>query len=86
MRVILRKGHIGHNFYFIYSGSVFVNIEETDNAGEMFSKTEAVLSKGDSFGVSVCPYLLIKDQFKEAHNVSYVYNIKNGGKYVAIVS
>ena len=51
MRVILRKGHIGQNFYFIFSGSVFVDIEEKNNAGEMFNKTEAVLSKGDSFGV-----------------------------------
>ena len=33
MRVILRKGHIGVNFYFIYSGSVFINVEEASSTG-----------------------------------------------------
>ncbi|XP_077978892.1 uncharacterized protein LOC144434315 [Glandiceps talaboti] len=50
-RVILRKGHIGQNFYFIYSGSVFVNTEERHPVtGKIFTKTEAVLARGDSFG------------------------------------
>ncbi|KAK6165421.1 hypothetical protein SNE40_022350 [Patella caerulea] len=49
-RVILRKGHIGYNFYFVFSGSAFVNVEEVDSAGETFVKTEAVVKKGDSFG------------------------------------
>lgn len=52
LRVILRKGHVGQNFYFIYSGSVFVNVEDTNAQGEKFVKTEVVLHKGDSFGVS----------------------------------
>ncbi|XP_070565317.1 cyclic nucleotide-binding domain-containing protein 2-like [Ptychodera flava] len=50
-RIILRKGHIGQNFYFIYSGSVFVNTEELNPATRRtFVKTEAVLSRGDAFG------------------------------------
>jgi hypothetical protein len=51
-RVILRRGHIGQHFYFIYSGSVFVNVQEENGQGEKFLKTEVVFSKGDSFGVS----------------------------------
>lgn len=52
MRVILRQGHIGHNFYFIYSGSVFVNINDVNDSGVKFSRTEVILTKGDSFGVT----------------------------------
>lgn len=51
-RVILRRGHVGINFYFIYSGSVFVNVEEVNTRGDHFEKTETVLVRGDSFGVS----------------------------------
>ena len=50
-RIILRRGHIGHNFYFIFSGSVFVNVEDVNLDGERFIKTEAILGRGDSFGV-----------------------------------
>ncbi|XP_022304182.2 uncharacterized protein LOC111111479 isoform X4 [Crassostrea virginica] len=49
-RVILRRGHVGINFYFIYSGSVFVNVEDVNTRGEHFEKTETVLARGDSFG------------------------------------
>ena len=57
-RIILRRGHIGHNFYFIYSGSVFVNVQDTDSDGVPFIKTEAILGRGDSFGVSAaCVYI-----------------------------
>ncbi|XP_056008026.1 cyclic nucleotide-binding domain-containing protein 2-like isoform X3 [Ostrea edulis] len=49
-RVILRRGHVGINFYFIYSGSVFVNVEDIDSKGIRFEKTETVLMRGDSFG------------------------------------
>ncbi|XP_041366762.1 uncharacterized protein LOC121381506 [Gigantopelta aegis] len=49
-RVILRQGHIGQNFYLVYSGSVFVNVNDVTSSGERFTKTEAVLSRGDSFG------------------------------------
>ena len=51
-RIVIREGHIGQNFYFVYSGSVFVNVTESSPDGKPFVKTEAVLSKGDSFGVS----------------------------------
>nr|XP_006817128.1 PREDICTED: cyclic nucleotide-binding domain-containing protein 2-like [Saccoglossus kowalevskii] len=50
-RVVLRKGHVGLCFYFIYSGSVFVNTEEIHPTTKaVFTKTEAILTKGDSFG------------------------------------
>ncbi|XP_046583083.1 cyclic nucleotide-binding domain-containing protein 2-like [Haliotis rubra] len=49
-RVIIRQGHVGQNFYLIYSGSVFVNVMETGTNGKLFVKNEAVLTKGDSFG------------------------------------
>ncbi|OWF39456.1 Cyclic nucleotide-binding domain-containing protein 2 [Mizuhopecten yessoensis] len=49
-RVILRRGHVGFNFYFIFSGSVFVNLEDRNIDGEKFEKTETVLLRGDAFG------------------------------------
>ncbi|CAD5112445.1 DgyrCDS1667 [Dimorphilus gyrociliatus] len=49
-RTILRRGHVGQNFYFIFSGSVFVNVEETNSKGQTFYKTEVVLKRGESFG------------------------------------
>lgn len=58
-RVILRRGHVGINFYFIYSGSVFVNVEEVNTRGEHFEKTETVLVRGDSFGVSNFQFLAL---------------------------
>ena len=51
MRTILRKGHIGQNFYFVFSGSVFVNVEEEGPDGKRLIRTDAILTKGDSFGV-----------------------------------
>ena len=55
--MILRKGHVGQNFYFLYSGSVFVNVDDVTASGQVFSKTQVVLYKGDSFGVRI--YLLL---------------------------
>lgn len=52
-RIVLRRGHVGHNFYFVYSGSLFVNVQDTDSEGNPFIKTEAILGRGDSFGVSI---------------------------------
>lgn len=49
-RVILRRGHVGFNYYFIYSGSVFVNIEDINIEGKKFDRTVAVLVRGDAFG------------------------------------
>lgn len=58
MRIILRKGHIGLNFYFIYSGSVFINVDDVNAKGESFVKTEVVLSRGDAFGVILLLFLV----------------------------
>ena len=63
LRVILRKGHVGQNFYFIYSGSVFINVDDTNVQGEKFVKTEVVLTKGDSFGVR--PHSLTSNTSKQ---------------------
>ncbi|KAI0233993.1 Cyclic nucleotide-binding domain-containing protein 2 [Lamellibrachia satsuma] len=48
-RVVLRKGHIGYNVYYIYSGSVNVLLEKDDTG--IFVKPEVVvLKKGACFG------------------------------------
>ncbi|XP_077995026.1 cyclic nucleotide-binding domain-containing protein 2-like [Glandiceps talaboti] len=50
-RVIVRQGHIGYNFYFIYAGSVFVQLEMTDSrTGAVTANTMNVIGKGQSFG------------------------------------
>ncbi|XP_059171648.1 uncharacterized protein LOC131952810 [Physella acuta] len=49
-RVVLKSGHVGVNFYFIYSGSVFVNYEDISLDGTPFMRTVAMLTRGDSFG------------------------------------
>lgn len=49
-RIVLKNGHVGLNFYFIYSGSVFVNQEDETKQGRVFSRTVATLTRGDSFG------------------------------------
>ena len=47
----MRKGHQGHNMYFIFSGAVAVSFGPNENS--IFVKNEdIVLTKGDSFGVS----------------------------------
>ena len=51
-RIILRKGHVGRNYYIIFSGSVFVNVEDKNTFGDEFVKTETILSQGDAFGVN----------------------------------
>ena len=52
-RVILRKGHVGQAFYFIFSGSVFINIEGLHvETNEVVYKTVSILQRGDAFGVS----------------------------------
>lgn len=54
-RVVLRKGHIGVSFYFIFSGSVFVNVEELlTKTGHVMWHTAITLHRGDSFGVITC--------------------------------
>ena len=59
-RVIVRRGHVGIHFYFVYSGSVFVNVLDVDNKGNTFVRTENVLGKGDCFGVRLILYLLLQ--------------------------
>ncbi|KAK3749914.1 hypothetical protein QZH41_017365, partial [Actinostola sp. cb2023] len=50
-RILLRKGHEGLAFYFIYSGSAFVNVEELrKQLGHVVWYTATVLHRGDSFG------------------------------------
>ncbi|XP_077867157.1 cyclic nucleotide-binding domain-containing protein 2-like [Saccoglossus kowalevskii] len=50
-RVIVRQGHIGYNFYFIYAGSVFVQLEFKDaRTGVVTANTLNVICKGQSFG------------------------------------
>ena len=66
-RVILRKGHTGLSFYFIFSGSVFVNVEELLlKTGHVMWHTAITLQRGDSFGVSA-----FKVHIREIKN--YVY-------------
>lgn len=66
-RVILRKGHTGVSFYFIFSGSVFVNVEELLlKTGHVMWHTAITLQRGDSFGVSA-----FKVHIREIKN--YVY-------------
>ncbi len=49
-RIILRKGHLGYNLYFVYSGAVSVVLDQDD--GNVFVKPETVtLRKGACFGV-----------------------------------
>ena len=56
---MLRKGHIGYNVYFIYSGSCHVAIDKDDTG--IFMKPEVVvLRKGACFGVSDCCFIFKK--------------------------
>ena len=52
MRIILREGHKGQCFYFIYTGSVFINTTETrnDRRKTKYQKTRAILTRGEAFG------------------------------------
>lgn len=60
-RIILRKGHPGVCFYFIFSGSTFVNVEDRNNNDELFTKTAAILHRGESFGVSICHHFFQRE-------------------------
>ncbi|XP_023932306.1 cyclic nucleotide-binding domain-containing protein 2-like [Lingula anatina] len=55
-RVILRKGHIGFSFYFIFSGSASVTLEQAGTS--IFSRPVVIrMQKGDCFGEKA----LVKD-------------------------
>ncbi|GFO29505.1 cGMP-dependent protein kinase 2, partial [Plakobranchus ocellatus] len=50
-RVVLRQGHVGHDFYFIFSGSVFIQIDVYDAVrDETRTSVENVLRMGEGFG------------------------------------
>ncbi|PVD33943.1 hypothetical protein C0Q70_05205 [Pomacea canaliculata] len=50
-RVILRQGHYGQDFYFIFSGSVFIQIDLVDQrTGDRIPSTENIIRSGESFG------------------------------------
>eukprot|EP00057_Strongylocentrotus_purpuratus_P002678 XP_003725008.1 PREDICTED: uncharacterized protein LOC100893466 [Strongylocentrotus purpuratus] len=50
-RVIVRQGHVGFNFYFIFSGSVFVQLDILDeSSGVMTTSNVNTLMRGSSFG------------------------------------
>ncbi|XP_072272936.1 cyclic nucleotide-binding domain-containing protein 2 isoform X2 [Pyxicephalus adspersus] len=48
-RVIIKKGHVGSSFYFIYSGSVAVCSDE-DGSSAFLDQEPTLLHKGDKFG------------------------------------
>ena len=50
--MLIRTGHLSQYTYLLFSGSVFVNIEEKDPTnGKKYYRTAAVLGKGTVFGV-----------------------------------
>ncbi|XP_067655938.1 uncharacterized protein [Haliotis asinina] len=50
-RVILRQGHYGQDFYFIFTGSVFIQIDlEDPYTGTVTTTTENIIRNGESFG------------------------------------
>lgn len=51
-RVIVKKGHIGRSFYFIYFGTVAVTNDE-DGSSAFGDSSPTLIHKGASFGVSV---------------------------------
>jgi len=67
-RTVLRKGHEGLAFYFIFSGSAFVNVEELlVRSGHVVWHTAVVLHRGDSFGVGIngenhVQYMLLRER------------------------
>ncbi|XP_074653561.1 cyclic nucleotide-binding domain-containing protein 2-like [Tubulanus polymorphus] len=48
-RVIVRKGHVGHSFYFIFSGAVSV-VFDTDSDSIFVRPEVSILRKGEVFG------------------------------------
>jgi len=74
-RVLLRAGHPGNSCYFIYSGSVFVNIEEkASKTGKMYTKTLCVLPCGSMCGVSKLILITIVNSFR-MQEISLLYGI-----------
>jgi len=49
-RVVIRKGHVATRFYFIFSGSVCVTVEDDEHSAFGKPTENAVLKRGDYFG------------------------------------
>ncbi|XP_050411108.1 uncharacterized protein LOC126825508 [Patella vulgata] len=49
-RVVLRQGHPGEYLYFIYAGSVMIQVEMEDKNGKIFNTTENIIKSGANFG------------------------------------
>lgn len=49
-RVIIRKGHVAQRFYFIFSGSVCVTVDDDEHSAFAKPTENAVLKRGDHFG------------------------------------
>lgn len=47
--MVIRKGHVAQRFYFVFSGSVCVTIDDDEHSA--FVKPTALLRRGDHFGV-----------------------------------
>ena len=47
----MKRGHPAEFCYIIFSGSVFVNIQDQDKDGRSFTRTECVMGEGSLFGV-----------------------------------
>ena len=50
--MVIRKGHVAQRFYFIFSGSVCVTVDDDEHSAFAQPSENAVLSRGDYFGVS----------------------------------
>ena len=50
-RVVVRKGHVAQRFYFIFSGSVCVTVDDDEHSAFAKPTENAVLKRGDHFGV-----------------------------------
>lgn len=50
-RVVIRKGHVAQRFYFIFSGSVCVTVDDDEHSVFAKPTENAVLRRGDHFGV-----------------------------------
>ncbi|XP_072030370.1 uncharacterized protein [Amphiura filiformis] len=48
-RVVVRKGHIGYSFYFLFSGAACATLDEDEETAFM-KKEVTILRKGSSFG------------------------------------
>jgi len=49
-RVVVRKGHVAQRFYFIFSGSVCVTVDDDEHSAFAKPTDNAVLKRGDHFG------------------------------------